>query len=525
MKITQLALLTALMCGSALAVQGPSQTDLNNADSATDSWLMSNKGYMGQRYSPLSQINASNVANLKRVCTFDTGDDGSFQVTPQIYRGVAFVSAGNRSYAIDATTCKVLWKNVYKSTGPEVLNTTRGFAIADGVLYRGTGDSHLIAIDAGTGKTLWDKKVNDSSSGYFTSSAPVAWNGMIFIGEAGADWGVKAKMYAYDAKTGTQKWNFDMIPTGDQAGADSWEKADSTATGGGSMWTSYTMDVDKGLIYVSVGNPAPDFASQYRPGANLYTDSVVVLDAATGKLSHYYQQIPNDNKDYDTAAAPVLYDIDGTKHIAVATKAGYLFGYNESDKTQTFKVATIKVMNQEKNPTAAGLPICPNYSAGTQWSGPAFKPGANMLVVNTVDWCGTVKLGEVRLIKGQLFFGGAMQLNPASEAIGNTIGYDGATGKELWRYKSPGVRIVGGVTTTGGNLVFSGDADGNMYALDSSNGKVLFKSNIDKAPIGGGVSTYTVGGKQYVAVAAGNTSKGLNGVKNVTSRVAIFTLP
>ncbi|MFC4453524.1 pyrroloquinoline quinone-dependent dehydrogenase [Deinococcus sonorensis] len=524
--MTRFALMTAMLCTSALAVQGPSQSELNDADNATDSWLMSNKGYMGQRYSPLDQINSSNVANLKRVCTFDTGDDGSFQVTPQIYKGVAFISQGNRSFAIDATTCKLLWTNKYTPTGPQVLNTSRGFAIADGVLYRGTGDAHLIAIDAGTGKTLWDKKVNDSANGYFLSSAPVAWNGMVFVGEAGADWGVKAKMYAYDAKTGAQKWNFDMIPTGTQVGADSWKKADSTSTGGGSMWTSYTLDVDKGLLYVSVGNPAPDFAYQYRPGANLFTDSVVVLDAATGKLDHYYQQIPNDSKDYDTAAAPVLYDIDGTKHIAVATKAGYLFGYNEATKSQTFKQAVIKVLNQEKNPTAEGLPICPNYSAGTQWSGPAFKPGANnMVVVNSVDWCGTVKLGEVRLIKGQLFFGGAMALNPASEAVGNTVAYDGATGKELWRYSTPGIRIVGGVTTTGGNLVLSGAANGTLYALDATTGKVLFKSNIDKAPIGGGVATYTVGGKQYVAVAAGNTSKGLNGVKNVTSRVAIFTLP
>ncbi len=519
-----LTTLTALLLSNGLAVQGPTQDELNNADSATDSWLMYNKGYSAQRHSTLNEINSSNVANLKRVCTFDTGDDGSFQITPQIYKGVAFIATSRKSYAVNAANCKVLWVNVYKPSGPEVNPVSRGFGIADGVLYRGTGDAHLIAIDAGTGKTLWDKKVEDSTQGYFLSAAPIVWNGKVFIGDAGADWGVKAKMYAFDAKTGDKAWTFDVIPTGSQAGADSWKKADSTSTGGGSMWTSFALKPDSGMLYVSVGNPAPDFASQYRPGANLYTNSVVALDANTGKLDHYYQQIPNDNKDYDTAASPMLYEANGQPRMAVATKAGYLFSYDESQKSQVFKQAMINVKNQEKNPTAAGLPVCPNYSAGTQWSGPAYMPGKNLIVTNAVDWCGVVKLGEVRLIRGQLFFGGAMQLDPANKAVGNTVAFDANTGKEVWRYSTPGIRIVGGVTTTDGNLVFSGAANGTLYALDGTTGKVLFKSNIDKAPIGGGVATYTVAGKQYVAVAAGNTSKGLNGVKNVTSRVAIFAL-
>lgn len=520
-----LVTLTALLMGAAGAVQGPTQEELNNADAATDSWLMYNKGYSGQRHVALDQINSSNVANLKRVCTFDTDDDGSFQITPQVYKGVAFIAKALKSYAVDATTCKTLWVNSYKPTGPQVNPVSRGFAIADGVLYRGTPDAHLIAIDAGTGKTLWDKKVDDSSQGYFLSASPIVYNNKVFIGDAGADWGVKAKMYAFDTKTGNKVWTFDLIPTGNQPGADSWKKADSTATGGGSVWTSFTLDAKTGLLYLSVGNPAPDFASQYRPGANLYTNSVVALNADTGKLDHYYQQIPNDNKDYDTAAAPVLYDVDGTQHVAVATKAGHLFSYNEADKSQVFKQAMISTKNQEKNPTAAGLPICPNYSAGSQWSGPAYMPGSKMLVVNAVDWCGTVKLGEVRLIRGQLFFGGAMALDPAAKAVGNTIAFDAATGKEMWRYSTPGIRIVGGVTTTDGNLVLSGAANGTFYALDATTGKVLFKSNIDKAPIGGGIATYTVAGKQYIAVAAGNSSKGLNGAKNVTSRVAIYALP
>ena len=154
----------------------------------------------------------------------------------------------------------------------------------------------------------------------------------------------------------------------------------------------------------------------------------------------------------------------------------------------------------------------------------SYDPQHKMLFVNSVDWCGVVKLGEVRLIKGQLFFGGSMQLDPSEKAVGNTTAYDAATGKPMWKYELPGIRIVGGVTSTGGNLVLAGAMNGTFYALDATSGKVLFKDNIDKAPIGGGVSTFEIAGKQYMAVAAGNTSKGTAGVKNVGSRIAIYSL-
>jgi alcohol dehydrogenase (cytochrome c) len=514
-----------LLLSSASAVTGPTQEQLNNADTATDSWLMYNKGYKAQRYSSLDQINADNVAQMKRSCTFETGDDGGFQVTPQMYNGVLFFTQANRTFAVDARTCKALWVHKYMMDTSSVMMTNRGVAIADGVIYRGTPNAHLIALDAGTGKQLWDTKVADSTLGYFLSAAPIYYNGKILIGEAGADWGVKAHMYAFDAKTGKKAWTFDLIPTGSQKGAETWKRAASTATGGGSTWSSYTLDADTGEVYISVGNPAPDFAAQYRPGDNLFTNTVTVLNAETGEYSHHYQQIPNDDKDYDTSAAPVLYEVDGVKRMAVATKAGWLFSYDEAAKKQIFKQAMIKVTNQEKPTTREGLDICPNYSAGSQWSGPSYDPVNKTLYVNSVDWCGNVKLGEVRLIKGQLFFGGAMQLDPANKAIGKTSAFDAATGKPKWSYDLPSIRIVGGVTSTAGNLVLAGSMDGTFYALDSRTGKVLFKDNVDKAPVGGGVSTYEIGGKQYMAIAAGNTSKGTAGVKNLGSRIAIYTLP
>lgn len=507
-------------------ITGPTQEELSNSEASKDSWLMNNKGYTSQRYAPVSTINRSNAGNLKRLCTVDLGDLGGFQATPVVYQGVMFITKEHRTFALDATNCKILWKHVYAPSGPVTLATNRGVALYKGMLFRGTGDAHLIALDANTGKQLWDTKVADSADGYFTSSAPIVWNDLVFMGEAGADWGIKARLHAFNVNDGSIAWSFDVIPTGDQQGAETWKKADSTTTGGGSMWTSYTLDEQSGLLYVSVGNPAPDFAAQYRPGANLFTNSIIVLDAKTGKLSHYYQQIPNDDKDYDTSVAPLLYRLGDKLRVTVPTKAGFLFAYDEGSRKLVYKVPTVTIKNATKPPTAAGTAICPNYTGGSQWSGPAYYPEQRRLFVNSIDWCGVVKLGEVRYVQGQLFFGGAMQLDPIEQSKGYTTAYDAATGKQVWRHvTSGGVRKATPVTVTAGGLVLTGDTAGVFYVLDASNGKVLFKQNIDNAPLGAGFATYLVDGKQYIAVPAGNTSRGATGVNAVSSRVTIFGLP
>ena len=462
------------------------------------------------------------MINLQRACTYDVGDLGGFQVTPQVYQGVMFITSMNKTLALDAKTCKLIWEHDYTTVGPVVLETNRGVALYEGKVIRGTPDAHLIALDINTGNLLWNVPVEDSSLGYFLSSAPIVWDGMVFIGDAGADWGIKGKMYAYDVNNGSRLWEFDVIPTGDQAGADTWRSADSTSTGGGSMWTSYTLDTDSGLLYISVGNPAPDFAAEYRPGKNLYTDSVIVLEAQTGKLQRYYQQIANDNKDYDTSASPVIYEQDGTTYVSVATKAGRLFTYDDGTQKELYNTPLISVENQDAPVTEEGTHVCPNWSGGAQWSGPSYMNGT--LFVNMVDWCGTATLDEVRYVKQQLYLGGAMALDASEDAVGVTSAVNAADGKVKWQFKRQGTRTVGGITTTDGGLVLTGDMLGNFFALDAENGSLLYMDNIDNAPIGGGVSSYMVDGTQYLAVAAGNTSRGATGVTAVPSRVVIYTL-
>lgn len=521
-----LALGLSLASLAAAQGAGPTQAELNRADTSTTSWLMMNKGYSGQRHVALNQINTSNAGRLTRLCTFDTKEPGPFQATPQVYQGVMYIVKEYKTYALNATNCKVLWQHEYKPDSPTVFGTPRGAALYNGMVIRGTSNAHLIALNSQTGKLMWDTTVADSAQGYFTSSSPIVWNNMVFMGEAGADWGIKGHMHAFNAQTGKLIWTFDTIPTGKQFGANTWQRASSASTGGGSLWTTYSLDTATGRIYLPVGNPAPDFAAQYRPGANLFTNSVVVLNARTGKLDHYYQQRPNDDKDLDTGAAPVLFRTTpgGALHVGLANKEGNLYNYNERTFKLVYKVPTIHQSGLDTPPTPEGVRICPNYSAGSQWYGPSYHPAMKALVVPSTDWCGTVKLGEVRYVAGQFFFGGAMELAPANTAIGQVSAFNAVTGARLWRYQAPGTRIIAGVTTTSGNLVMSGDMKGNWFVLDARNGRKLYNSNIDNAPIGGGTSTYEVGGKQYIAVAAGNTSRAGGSAKAVSGRVVIFGL-
>lgn len=482
------------------ATPGPTQQQLDHAGQSTSSWLMYNKGYAGTRYSSLSQINTQNVSFLHPVCAYQLGTTGSFETGPVEYNGVLYVTTSHKTAAINATDCKVLWTSSYKPSGPEPISTSRGVALYHGMLFRGTDDGHLLALSMRTGNVLWNDSVANSSKGYFLSSAPVVYKGLVLIGTGGADWGADAHMFAFNASTGKKVWEFNEIKPS------TFGNAKAASTGGGSNWSSYTVDPSTGLVYVPVGNPAPDFAPEYRPGKNLYTDSVVVLDASTGKLVRYYQQVPNDSHDWDTASAPILFTgANGTKYMAVADKAGYLFVYNRTNHQLAYKVPVTTIQNASKKPNKSGVYVCPGDLGGVEWNGPAYDPQANAIFTNGVDWCGNYKLGEVRYVQGQLFFGGNFSLDPSSKASGYINAIDPASGKMLWRYHST-TPMVAGVTPTAGGLVFTGDLNGNFLALNANNGQVLYKFPTGGG-MAGGIATYEQNGNQYVAAMSGNNSR------------------
>lgn len=503
------------------STHGPTQAELDAADASTIDWLMYNKGYRGERYSTLAQIDVANASRLHPVCMFQLGELGTFHSGLVTYEGILYATTHLGTYAIDATTCKKLWSHQHVAQGPEMNATNRGVAIADGRIIRGTQDGFLYALDAKTGAQLWEREVTDWSVGEGVGAAPVVWHDLIFVGEAGSDWGIHGKMFAFHTSDGSLAWTFDLIPTGNEPGANTWENPKSTAHGGGASWVTYALDERTGTLYVPVGNPGPDFNTRVRPGANLFTNSVVALDARTGKLKWWYQLHPGDFHDYDTTDVSI-FDANGKRLLATAGKGGILHVIDRTTGKLVFKLPMTTLLNQDVPLTPQGVHVCP--VAGVQWNGAAHSPSTGLLYVNAIDWCTTLKAGpEPTWIPTVPYTGlsnGFGTNDPISTWAGWTNAVDPTTGKMVWRDKWP-TPMYAALTPTAGNVLFTGDLRGNFLVLDARTGKTLYAFDTG-GPIAGGVITYERGGKQYVAVASGNSGGSIPLTGSAT--VVIFSL-
>jgi len=498
---------------------GSAPTDAELTHVQDGDWLHFNRTYAGDRFSPLAQINVANVARLTPRCILQLGEIGSFETSPIVYAGRMYLTTPHKTFAVDAATCRLIWSDSYVSTGPEHIVSSRGSALYDGKLFRGTPDGHLLAFDAESGKKLWDVQVADATQGYFVSAAPMAFDGKVFVGEGGADHGIKGRIHGFDAATGKALWSFDVIPTGHQPGADTWSGGQST--GGGSSWSSMAVDPVRKLLFVPTGNPGPDFNPVSRRGDNLYTESVVVLDATTGKLKWYVQQVPGDIHDWDTAAAPAIYDRGGRSYMAVASKSGFLFLYDRKTHATIAKSVTLNRVNVDV-PFNFETPVqyCPGGLG--QWNGPAYSAKDGMLFVGSAQRCDRIQLAEPKHVAGQLFFGGLLRTKPTDPQTGFVRGFDATTGKQVWQYDAPSP-IIAGVTPTAGGLLFTGESSGTFLAFDAKTGHILYRFNTGGG-IGGGITTYMANGEQLVAVPSGNSSRGTwNSTGSAT--LIVFGLP
>jgi len=520
MRVAVTGASVALLAGSALAA-GEATTP-NTEPVADTHWLSYNGTADGQRYARDAQITAANANQLGEHCRLKVAESGSFHSGLVQLDGTLYLTTAQDTLAVDATNCIVRWRNHYVPEQPEVFPVNRGVAYANGKLFRGTADGRLLAIDAATGKTLWQQQIGDPLQGEFFSAAPIVWQGLLILGSAGSDWGVRGRIMAYQQDTGQEVWRFNVIPTGDEPGAETWKNFGSARYGGGGSWTHYSIDHQTGEVFVPIGNPAPDLIPAHRPGSNLYTDSMVVLDARTGKLRWYHQIVSNDGHDLDLGAAPMLYhDEKGRSLVVLGSKNGHVYGIDRETRKRVYDTVITRIKNEGVQPKP-GVPlnVCPGVLGGVEWNGAAYDHKNKAVVIGAVDWCSTITAKQQESwIPGEFMFGGSWTMD--DESYGWVRALDGQTGAIRWSYKAAGP-VVAGITPSAGGVVFTGDMAGNFLVLDSHSGQPLYKDETGGA-VAGGVITYSRGGKQYVATTSGNVSRATFGASGAPTLI-LYTL-
>ncbi len=535
--------------GAATVVPSPPAEAAPAGPNAAD-WPSYNRTLTSDRYSPLSQINTKNVGKLKVLCTYDVNQFAAFESGLIMVDNALIGTTQFDIFSLNPATCAENWRT-HEDYPPAFLPANRGAAYLDGMLFRGTQDGRVLAYDFKTGKRIWETTIADPKHGESVPSAPIASDGLVFVGNAGGDFkGGKGHMFALDAKTGKIVWEFFLVPKteGDvvrgplgatpfnMLNMSTWQNAPGIPISGGGVWTSYTLDTKTGLLYVPGGNPAPDFAIAAREGDNLYTDSVVVLDAKTGDYKYHFKLVPKDWHDWDVSNPPVLIQTAGGKQLmADAPKDGYLYGFDLADNKALYRVPVTQVEDVAATfSPGKDVHFCPGAVGGAEWNSPAYDPQRNLILVGEVDWCDTITpkdVNELRSVPVGQPWAGMATWNPfwmfgrEGRTEGHWAGWvyavDADTGVWKWRLKS-NYPIVGAVTPTAGGVVFFGDLGGNFYALDAANGQKLWGRELGGA-IAGGVITYTANGAQKIAVASGFTMLAWP-TKIVTAKIEVLGL-
>ncbi len=515
----------ALAVAAGALAQDVSPQRLLHADKEPHNWLQYFRTYNAWRYSPLDQVNRSNVRHLVPVWSFQTGDiQGGLQVTPLVADGVMYLSTSwNRVYALDAATGRKIWHYIYekpKQIASAYSPWNRGVALGHGLVFMGTLDNHLLALDAKTGREVWNVNVEDvGQCGCNITGAPLVVKDKVLAGVTGGDSAHRGYVNAFDAKTGKQLWRFWTIPGPGEPGHDTW-KGDSWKYGGGSSWMTGSYDPETNLVYWGIGNPAADFYGEPRRGANLYTDSTVALDPDTGKLKWYFQQVPYDVWDWDSAYENMLLDLEHKgrprKLLLNVNKGGYVFVVDRTDGKFVSAWPLVENLNWIKgvdeegklvgrHEPVVGQPnfICPSIGGGRSWNHGAFFPKTGWFYTTGIEWCQIVTPQVQKPEEGKVFMAGQFEMKapPKGEAGGHLGAYNPLTGKRQWIYRSK-YPLLASVLATGGSLIFSGDAEGEFFALDANSGKKLWSFPTGSGNRGSAI-TYAVNGRQFIATPSG----------------------
>ena len=508
------------------------------ADREPQNWLSYSGTVFNQRYSPLTQITPGNVKNLELQWIWQARSLEKFEATALAVDGVLYTLQGppvQGSYqvvALDAATGRPFWTLEYKpapEAGPCCGRVSRGLAILGDTLFMGTIDAHLLAIDAKTGKILWDREAARAADKYSITHAPLVLKDKILVGVAGGDRGVRAFIAAYEAKTGKEMWRFYTIPAPGEPGNETWS-GDSWKTGGAAVWNSGAYDAEANLVYFGTGNPWPDRDGSVRLGDNLYSDSVVALDPDTGKLKWHYQFTPHDQMDYDSTQVPILADLqwqgrprkvmlwanrNGVAYVLDRVTGEFLLGkpFVRVNWMEGFDKNGVPQRVPGKIPTPEGELIMPTVLGATNWAPAAYSPKTGLFYVSVWENTGTIAVagggrGRQRGVAGT---GGTPMgqatltpnLKKEDEGYGAVRAFDPHTLEKKWEFKMNDITWAG-VLTTASDLVLSGGKEGYFFALDARTGELLWKLALG-GQVNSGPMSYSVNGRQYITIAAGNS--------------------
>ena len=512
-----------------------SQAQLDGATKDGSNFLHSNMNYAQTRYYPAAQINTTNVAKLRPAFQFQTEVIESMETAPIVVDGIMYITTSyNHVYALDAKTGQEYWHYKHKMgavttycCGPN----NRGVAVMGDRLYMGTLDAKLLALDAKTGKVLWSTQVGDPEAGYSETMAPVAVNGKVLIGTNGGEYGIRGFLKAFDAQTGKELWSFATIPEKGHEGV--WAAKDATGrdmhrdiaagkaqfaknadfykTLGGGVWMAPAIDKESNTAFFVVGNPSPDLYGAERPGDNLYTDSMVAVDLNTGAYKWHSQYVAHDVWDLDAVSPVILTEAAGKdgkmRKVAIhGGKTGHVYVHDRATgELIRFSEAMIPQENMWVLPTKDGARMLPGANGGVEWSPMAVNPTLRMVYAANLHQPMTYHVEQAAYPGGKLWLGGAFKVIASEKQSGRLAAVNLDTGKLAWKFDTE-QPLIGGVLATAGGLVFNGEGNGMFRAFDAKTGKMLWQYQCG-AGVNAPAVSYTVGGKQYVAVAAGGNTQ------------------
>jgi alcohol dehydrogenase (cytochrome c) len=503
---------------------GPTGADIAAGLRDPSRWLTFSGDYSGQRHSPLTQLTPVNVHRIAAQWTFQTGTmtrGRGFEATPLAWDGVLYVTGSNNyAWALDGQTGRPFWQ--YRRDLPANLTygasapVNRGFAILGDRLFMVTLDAHLLAFDRVTGTVLWDVVLADYTVGYAATLAPLVVEDTVIVGISGGEYATRGFIDAYEPATGKRIWRHYTIPLPGEPGSDSWPQGtDAIARGGGATWMTGSYDPELRTLYWATGNPNPDYYGDERKGDNLYTNSLLALDPATGARKWHFQFTPHDTHDWDSNHVPVLADVTiggaRRKVVMVANRNGFFYVLDRVTGALVLgKPFTSTPWARELD--ATGRPIVlldgktqcvPDQWGGTNFMPPSFDAALGLFFVTARETCATYQPQAPKLVKGESSFGGVVKRDP-DKASGALRAIDAATGQQRWEFGYPSPSMAGVLSTASG-LVFAGDNEGNFMAFDSRTGKNLWHYPTGSPIWGAAPMTYQLDGRQHVLIASGTT--------------------